>query len=113
VTWTKLDDAFWSHPKVIAAGNEAAGAYVRMLSYCGKHLTDGHIPEDIAKFIAKPSALQRLAEHEFIQRNGSGWVIPDYLEFNPSAEKAKAKQKARSEAGKRGGRASRRGTSKR
>jgi len=86
VTWTKLDDGFYDHPKVEAVGNEAAGAYVRMLSYCGRQLTDGHVPDGKARYITRPKILERLAEHGFIERNGTGWVIPDYLEFNPSRD---------------------------
>ena len=86
MTWTKLDDSFWSHPKVTGAGNEAAGAYVRMLSYCGKHLTDGRVPDEIARFIARPKVIEQLQEFSFVVKNGKGYLIPDYLEFNPSRE---------------------------
>lgn len=106
MTWTKLDDAFWSNPKVMEAGNEVAGAYTRMLSYCGQQLTEGKIPEGIARMIAKPALLQRMAEHGFIEQNGSGWVIPDYLEFNPSAEQIRERRRKRAEAGRLGGLAS-------
>lgn len=92
MTWTKLDDGFYDNPKVVAAGNEAAGAYARMLSYCGRHLTDGRVPEPTARSISRPVILSRLEEHGFIKRNGSGWVIPDYLSFNPSKKKILAKR---------------------
>ena len=85
MTWTKLDDSFWSNPKVTAVGNEAAGAYARMLSYCGDHLTDGRVPPEMAKFIARPAILRKLEEFSFIVANGTGYLIPDFLEFNPSA----------------------------
>lgn len=87
MAWTKLDDGFWSNPKIVAAGNEAAGAYVRCLSYCGQHGTDGKVPIDVARFIARPKVLDQLLEVSLLEQNGSGYVIPDYLEFNPSAEK--------------------------
>ena len=102
MTWTKLDDAFWSNPKVQEVGNEAAGAYARMLSYCGDHLTDGKVTEQAALFITRQKVLRVLEQHNFIERNGKGWVIPDYLDFNPSREEEKAKKKARSHAGRRG-----------
>lgn len=112
VTWTKLDDGFWSNPKVEDVGNEAAGAYVRMLSYCGQHLSDGRVKETAAKYITTARVLKKLTEFGFIERNGAGWVIPDYLDFNPSKEKVEAKRKARAEAGKRGGESSSKGRSK-
>jgi len=104
--WVKLDDSFWSNPKVEDVGNEAAGAYARMLSYCGQNLTDGYVKESAARFITTSRICKRLEEHDFLERNGKGWVIPDYLDFNPSREQVEEKRRVRSEAGKRGGIAS-------
>jgi hypothetical protein len=104
--WIKLDDLLWSKPKVVAAGNEATGAYCRMLSFCGNQLTDGVVNSETAKFIA-PARVQKLLEqHNFVERDGSDLLIPDYLEFNPSREEVESKRKVRAEAGKRGGVAS-------
>lgn len=95
MTWTKLDDGFWSNPKVARAGNEAAGAYARSLSYCGNHETDGTIPPDIAKFIGPPKVWKKLAEVGLVEDlNGTGYLIPDFLDFNPSHEKLEAKREA-------------------
>lgn len=101
--WTKLDDKFWSDPKVEEAGNEAAGAYARMLAYCGDHLTEGKLTDGAARYIARPKIIERLAEFGFIVPNGNGWVIPNYLEFNPTKAEVEATRRARSEAGRRGG----------
>ena len=112
VTWTKLDDGFWSNPKVEDVGNEAVGAFARMLSYCGQHLTDGKVKDSAARYITTPRVLKKLEQYELIERNGSGWLIPDYLEFNLSREEVESKRKVRSEAGKRGGIASGKARSK-
>lgn len=108
----KLDDAFWANPKVVAVGNEAAGAYARMLSYCGQQLTDGHIEDHAAKIITRPAVCRKLAENGFLERNGKGWVIPDFLDFNPSREETLTRRKARAAAGKKGGEASSKRASK-
>lgn len=85
MTWTKLDDGFWSNPKIELAGNEAAGVYARCLSYCGHHETDGAIPPGVARYIGPPKAWKRLEEVGLIESlNGTGFRIPDYLDFNPS-----------------------------
>lgn len=94
MSWVKLDDKFWGNPKVLAVGNEAAGAYARLLSFCGDHLTDGVVPDETARFIARPKVIDRLAEFGFIRRRGEGWLIPDYLEFNPSKSSIEAKRRA-------------------
>lgn len=94
MTWTKLDDGFWSNPKVERVGNDGAGEYARCLSYCGHHETDGFIPPGIARYIATPKLFARLEEVGLIESlNGTGYRIPDYLEFNPS--KAKLDEKRR------------------
>lgn len=106
--WAKLDDSFWSNPKVDAAPLPVVGAFARSLSYCAQHLTDGHVPQTAALYMCKGEAevLRSLVELGFWAENGSGYVVPDYLEFNPTREEVESQRRARSEAGKRGGRAS-------
>lgn len=83
--WVRLDDSYWSHPKVVGVGNEAAGVYARLLSYCGRHETDGRVPEEVARFISgKRPPLNKLLESGLVESNGAGFVIPDFLDFNPS-----------------------------
>lgn len=102
MTWVRLDDKFWGNPKVQIVGNEAAGAFARMLAFCGDHLTDGKVPEDTARFIAKPKVLDALETYGFIEKNGVGYVIPDFLDYNPSreaVEQKRAKDRERKAAG--------------
>jgi hypothetical protein len=47
VTWFKVDDGFWSHPKTLALSPSAVALWVRAGSYCGKHLTDGYVAASI------------------------------------------------------------------
>lgn len=105
MSWTKLDDRFWGNPKILAAGNEATGVYCRALSYCSEHLTEGHIPDDALRLIAgRRKPIDALLEAKLIVQNGTGYVIPDYLEFNPSRAEIEAIRKKRASAGRRGGR---------
>lgn len=92
LTWTKLDDGFWSNPKVTQVGLAGAGAYARCLSYCGDQETDGKVPADIARYIGTPAVFKRLVDAGLMRRNGSGFVIPDYLDFNPSRETLERKR---------------------
>lgn len=101
--WSRLDDQFWSDPKVEKAGNEAVGAFCRMLSYCGDQLTDGVVTAGVAGFIARPKTIDRLAEFGFIVERGEDWLIPNYLEFNPPKTEVEARREARAEAGRIGG----------
>lgn len=94
MTWVKLDDKFWANPKIEAVGNEAAGAFVRMLSHCGDQLTDGAISRAAARYIATPKVIERLEEFGLIVRNGQGWTIPTFLEYNRTKDQVLAKREA-------------------
>ena len=101
MSWVKIDDGFWMHPKVVHAGNEAAGIFARCLSYCGAYLTDGLIPEPVALSIAgSKRALEVTVDSGLLTRLDSGSIyIADYAEYNPlradvEAEKAARKQRA-------------------
>jgi hypothetical protein len=107
VTWTKLDDGFWMHPKVLMAGNTAAGIFARMLAYCGAYLTDGLVPEHIAVSIAGPDkrALDALVTAELAERlESGGYYIPDFLEHNRSKRQVDEDRAQRRANGKKGGR---------
>jgi hypothetical protein len=113
--WFRLDDSFHSHPKVMAAGNEAAGLYVRCGTYAAQHLTNGFIPEDIALLYGagqtrsrgsgragEPETLaETLVRTKLWRRTRGGWRMPDYLEYNPSREAVDNTRAARNERQKR------------
>lgn len=106
MAWFKIDDRFHSHPKVVQAGNAAIGAWVRLGAWCSDHLTDGHIPHQVASMFATESELEQLHETELLRATGTGWVIPDYLDFNPSAAEVLATRTKRSAAASVAGRKS-------
>jgi hypothetical protein len=95
--WFRLDDSFDSHPKVIAAGNEAVGLYVRCGTYCARHLTDGFIPEHVAFLYGTPELAETLVRTKLWRRVRGGWRMPDYLEYNPSAKTVDKERAAKTE----------------
>src|SRR4051812_14867783 len=103
--WVKLDDKFWSDPAVLTVGNEAAGVFARMLSYCGSHGTDGHIGTDIARFISssRKKPVDALVEAGLLAPNGDGFSVPRFLEFNPSASEWAEISERKAAAGRLGG----------
>ena len=86
MSWARLDDGWWSHPKVLRAGNAAAGAYARMLSYCAQHLTDGRLDRTTALSIAgRDKVLSVLIQVALLDEIDAETVaIHGYLERNPS-----------------------------
>ena len=41
MTWFKVDDGMWRHPKVLRCSSLALGVWVRVGAYCADQLTDG------------------------------------------------------------------------
>lgn len=115
MTWTKLDDGIFDHPKMLRAGEDAANLYVRALVYCNKHLTDGRIfPEVLATLTRRRDVAvlaQRLVDVAAWESHpDGGWIVHDFHAHNPTAEEVNARRaeisRKRAEAGKRGGIAS-------
>ena len=86
MSWFRLDDSFHSHPKVIAAGNAAVGLFTRCGTWCADHLTDGHIPKHIAAFYGTSREISTLVTVGLWKTEEGGYVMDDYLNYNPSAE---------------------------
>jgi hypothetical protein len=110
MSWVKLDDRFLLNPKIMQAGLEARALYVAALCYCAGELTDGFIARNVAYKVAAladvegtDAAIARLVDLTLWEVVAGGWRIHDYLDYNPSRDKAIAIKEARAEAGARGG----------
>lgn len=112
MTWTKLDDNIYDHPKMVRAGEDATDLYVRALVYSNKHLTDGRIEAEVLSALtrkrnaaASAAALVRVGAWD--AHPDGGWVIHDFHSFNPTADEVRAKREEisakRSAAGRKGG----------
>lgn len=108
--WSKLDDQFPDHPKVMQAGPLASWLYVCGTCYCNRLLTDGFIPtSQVGKLADVKNAIKlakKLVEVGLWEEVDNGYQIHDFLDHNMSAEEAKERQeatrRARSEAGIKG-----------
>lgn len=105
MSWAKLDDDFYDHPKVLAAGLEAAGLFAKGLSYSSRKLTNGALTFDVAEMLARTPEwrviAQRLVDVGLFESTATGYVIHDYLRFNPSAQQVKKKRREASQRMKR------------
>jgi hypothetical protein len=94
MTWFKVDDKLAFHKKVMAAGNAAMGAWVRLGSWSSLQETDGKLPGDIVRTIASEQELAKLLEVGFLLKEGSdGFVLHDFLVYNPSSKELKSNRK--------------------
>lgn len=90
--WMKLDDKLHDHPKVRDPELAAVGLWTLSGSWVGANLTDGFIPEFVARRWASPQRLKKLAGwlvtrglwepgergHEI------GWWYHDWTDYNPT-----------------------------
>jgi hypothetical protein len=97
VAWFRVDDAFHNHTKVRDAGNAAIGLWVRGGSYSSGYGLDGFVPETIATDYGRARERHRLTEVGLWIPATGGYVMPDFLEYNPSKAEVDARKAADAE----------------
>lgn len=90
--WLAVDDGSHCHPKVLQSGNAAWGLFIRCAAYCADQLTDGFVPKQIVRAYGSTAEIKRLAEIGLWEARDDGYMIPDYLDFNPSKVKVLAER---------------------
>ena len=99
MTWFKVDDGFYDHPKFLEVPNAAVGLWVKAGAWCGRHLTDGLIPAaQIKLFKGTPAQVKALTSAriwvETQTENGSkAYRFNDWNEYQPTREQ-KLKERA-------------------
>jgi hypothetical protein len=99
--WVKLDDRFPSHRKVALLSDRAFRLHVSALCWCSENLTDGRIADRELPLVAHVRGIkataQQLEAAGVWDRADGGWVIHDYLDYNPSREQVLAERKKNAE----------------
>ncbi len=118
MTWVKIDDGFFRHPKIRAAGRDARDLYLAALCYCNENLTDGFVPDyEVRRLSAEAdiddpkSALASLCHPRGFGSSlwtsvPGGYHVHDYHDYQPSRADVLRLKEIRAEAGSRGGRRS-------
>jgi hypothetical protein len=106
VTWFKVGDTFPFDPRIVAAGNAAAGLWTRAGAWSAWQLSDGFVPDLVLKTMGKPSEIRALIEAGLWHKEAGGIRFDDWFTDQPSAADVRDKQAKRAEAGRRGGRSS-------
>jgi hypothetical protein len=89
LSWFKIDDGMHSHPKTLAAGNEAMGLWARCGSYCSHYLTEGRVPRAVALSYGDMNLVDILVKVD--------WLIHDYHDYNPTKERVLTEREAAAE----------------
>lgn len=98
MAWVKLDDRFWSHPKLVAAGLAARGLDLAGVCWSAAHETDGFIPTASLPAIAAGDhhatrLAAKLVEVGRWTEVSDGWEIHDFLTYNRSHAQSEEKRK--------------------
>lgn len=107
MAWSRLDDSIAFHAKIVRAGNECTGAWVRMIAWSNSQLTDGHITQEVALQIARrKKIISRLIETDLLEQIPTGYLIHDFLKYQMSSQEVKERRErvgaARAQAGRAG-----------
>ena len=112
MSWLRIDDGFADNVKVSELSDRAFRLHVEALCYCSRNLTDGWLLPKTVKVLTAGIGATRKHVDELIEKGlwlnsqGGGFTVNDYLEYNPSAEQVKATRKdlsaKRSDAGRKG-----------
>jgi hypothetical protein len=96
MSWARVDDAWWSHRKVIGLDLEARGLWVSGLSYAC-HQRDPSIPVQALMLMRGDATIaDRLVDAGLWQRDENGYRIHDWDEYQSVSAK-------RAESGRKGG----------
>jgi hypothetical protein len=100
VTWARLDDAFPDHAKIEGLTDAAFRLHIAGICHAARYLTDGFVPENRVGRLTpsfKRTSLTELVDTGLWHEAVGGWMIHDFLDYNPSAEKIRAERKAAAE----------------
>lgn len=107
--WARVDDGWWSHPKVLGLSLEARGLWVTALSWSCSQRRDV-VPRSLVLMVADDDELARDATAELVAsglweatEDGNGWLIHDwglYQDLSLSEKRAEAGRKGGLKSGK-------------
>jgi hypothetical protein len=93
MSWFKVDDNFWSHPKTFGLSHAAVSLWVRSGSYSGNHLTDGVIERHVLPLLqGTGDHADELVEAGLWIEIDEGWAFHDWHKYQPSKAKVEAER---------------------
>lgn len=107
--YAKLTLDFADSHKIAPLSDAAFRAYIRMLLWSRRMLTDGKIPGRMALFFAKPKVLEELStndpESPSLRRDGDDFFIHDFAEHQSTKAEIEAQRERNAANGRKGGQA--------
>jgi len=96
MSWLRVDDKFCRHPKVVDLSDAAFRLHVAAKCDCAEFETDGRVKRGavggFTKHPDKAALIQELERAGLWECTEDGWLVHDYLDYNPSHAELKAKR---------------------
>jgi hypothetical protein len=107
--WVRLDTTMPDHPKIIQLvddykdGRGTAFIYICSMAYAGRHGTDGFIPKGaLARIGGRPVDADRLVQVGLWHKEGTGWVIHGWAEYQQTNEETQERRRKIEELSRKG-----------
>lgn len=95
MTWFKIDDSMWSHPKVMLCSDAAIALWARAGSFSCDKLTDGFIHRAyLPSLRATEKAAAELVAAGLWEPVDDGWRFHDWADYNETGDEVEAKKAA-------------------
>ena len=102
MAWFKIDDQFWSHPKVNDLSAAAGWLWVRAGSWSANHLTDGYVSYGTVRMLGTVKLANELVKCGLWVKAEGGYKFHDWDVYQPSGEAVEKLREKRAEAGRLG-----------
>lgn len=101
MTWFKVDDSFYDHPKVFDAPDCAVALWTRAGSWAARNLTDGFVPSGMAARLCDDPerAARELIDRGLWRRAKGGFQFHDWSDYQPMRSDAMAERFAKASGG--------------
>lgn len=109
--WVKFDDQFPIHRKVKGLTDAEFRLHTEAIFWCARNMTDGYVASHELRDVSGISKPERhltalVSRGLWVEQEGGGWRLHDYLEYQPSRSKVLQMREIRKEAGSIGGKRS-------
>lgn len=97
MSWFRVDDNFWAHPKILGLSSDALALWLRAGSWCSQQLTDGRVTPYVMPMLrATPSEAAELVDAGLWTEDGDAFVFHDWEKYQRSrAEVLREREQAR------------------
>lgn len=93
----QTDDTFGDSLPAKKAGTAALGLYYLCGLWSARYLTDGHVPSEVAAGYGTAEWVRRLVDAGLFLVEDGGYLMPLFLDDNPSAEKVRKERQAKAD----------------